>query len=109
MYHHALATWDEPNLEERKKSMGFQTGITSHTKVTKLERNALLSRSMDLNSLTWLLVTSVFSQMYITPTLIQSTCSFGDATTWHPDQLHLPLCNTLHFILSVGGRSYHVI
>jgi hypothetical protein len=56
MYHHALATWDEPSPEERERAMGFQTSITSHTKVTKLERNALLGRGMDLNSLTWLLV-----------------------------------------------------
>jgi hypothetical protein len=32
--------------------MGFQTGITNHTKVTKLERNTFLGISMDLNSLT---------------------------------------------------------
>jgi hypothetical protein len=35
--------------------------------------------------------------------LIQSTCSSGDATTWHPDQVHLPIFNTLHFTFSVGG------
>ncbi len=84
--------------------MGFQTNTTSHTKMTRLEHNDLLGRSMDLNSFTWLLVTYVLFQMYITPTLIQSTCSFGDATTWHPNQVHLPIFNTLHFILSVGGE-----
>jgi hypothetical protein len=42
--------------------------------------------------------------MYTTPTLIQSACSSGNATTWHPDQVHLPIFNTLHFILSVGGE-----
>jgi hypothetical protein len=90
--------------------MGFQAGTTSHTKVTRLERNALLRRGMDLNSLTWLLVTCVLFQMYITPTLVQSTCNSNDATTWHPDQVHLPIFNTLHFTLSVGGgRRYHVI
>jgi hypothetical protein len=83
--------------------MGFQTGITNHTKVTRLERNALLGRGMDLNSLTWLLVTYVLFQMYKTLALIQSTCSFDDATTWHPDQIHSPIFNTLHFTLSVGG------
>jgi hypothetical protein len=41
--------------------------------------------------------------MYTTPTLIQSACNSGDATTWHPDQAHLPIFNTLHFTLSVGG------
>jgi hypothetical protein len=65
--------------------MGFQTRTTIHTKVIKLECNALLRRAMDLNSLTWLLVTCVLFQKYITPTLIQLACSFGDATTWHPD------------------------
>jgi hypothetical protein len=70
MYRHASATWDEPSLEERKRVMGFQTGTTSHTKVTRLERNVLLGKGMDLNSLTWLLVTCVFFQMYITSTLI---------------------------------------
>jgi hypothetical protein len=84
--------------------MGFQTGTTSHTKVTKLECNALLGRSIDLNSLTWLLVTCVLFQMYTTPTLIQSACSFCDATTWHPDQVHLVIFNTLHFIFSVWGE-----
>jgi len=59
---------------------------------------------MDLNSLTWLLVTCVPFQMYTPPTLIQSICSSGDATTWHPDQVHLPIFNTLHFTLSVGGE-----
>jgi hypothetical protein len=52
VYRHASATWDEPSPEEKERAMGFQTGTTSHTKVTKLERNALLGRGMDLNSLT---------------------------------------------------------
>jgi len=42
--------------------------------------------------------------MYTTPTPIQLVCSSGDATTWHPDQIHLPIFNTLHFTLSVGGE-----
>ncbi len=109
MYFHALATWDEPSLEEKERAIGFQTSITNHTKVTRLERNALLGRSMDLNSLTWLLVTYVLFQMYTTPTLIQSACTSGDATTWHPNQVHLPIFNILHFTFSVGGRRYHVI
>ncbi len=85
MYRHASATWDEPSLEEKERAMGFQTSITSHTKVTRLERNTLLGKGMDLNSLTWLLVMCVLFQMYTTLTLIQSTCSSGDATTWHPN------------------------
>jgi len=103
VYRHASTTWDEPSPEERERAMGFQAGTTSHTKVTRLECNALLGRGMDLNSFTWLLVTFVLFQMYTTPTLIQSTCSSNDATTWHPDQVHLPIFNTLHFTLSVGG------
>jgi hypothetical protein len=59
---------------------------------------------MDLNSFTWLLVTCVFFQMYTTPTLIQSTCNSSDATTWHLDQVHLPIFNTLHFTLNVRGE-----
>ncbi len=104
MYRHASTTWDEPSPEERKRAMGFQTGTTSHTKVTRLEHNALLGRGMDLNSLTWLLVTCVLFQMYTIPTLIQSTYNSSDATTWHPDQVHLPIFNTLHFTLSVWGE-----
>jgi hypothetical protein len=100
VYHHVLTTWDEPSLEERKRAMGFQT--TNHTKVIRLKHNILLGRGMDLNSLTWLLVTYVFFQMYTTLALIQLACNFGDATTWHPDQVHLPIFNTLHFTLSVG-------
>jgi hypothetical protein len=42
--------------------------------------------------------------MYTTLTLIQSACSFGDATTWHLDQIHLPIFNTLHFTFNVGGE-----
>jgi hypothetical protein len=41
--------------------------------------------------------------MYTTPTMIQSACNFGNATTWHPDQVHLPIFNTLHFTFNVGG------
>ncbi len=59
MYRHALATWDEPSLEEKKRAIGFQTSTTSHTKVIRLECNVLLGRGMDLNSLPWLLVTCV--------------------------------------------------
>jgi hypothetical protein len=42
--------------------------------------------------------------MYTTPSLIQSTYSYGDVTTWHPDQVHLPIFNTLHFTFSVRGE-----
>jgi hypothetical protein len=104
MYLHASATWDEPSPEERERAMGFQTRTINHTKVTRLECNTLPGKGVDLNSLTWLLVTCLFFQMYITPTLIQSTCSFGNVTTWHSDQVHLPIFNTLHFIFNVGGE-----
>ncbi len=109
VYRHASATWDEPSPEKRERAMRFQTGTTSHTKVTRLERNVILGRGMDLNSLTWLLVISVFFQMYTTLALIQSTYNFGDATTWHPNQVYLPIFNTLHYTLSVRGGRYHVI
>ncbi len=104
VYRHVSATWDEPSPEERERAMGFQTGTTSHTNVIRLKRNVLLGRGMDLNSFTWLLVTYVLFQMYTTPTLIQSTCNSVDATTWHPDQVHLPIFNTLYFTLNVGGE-----
>ncbi len=81
VYRHASATWDEPSPKEREKAMVFQTGTTNHTKVTRLKRNALLGKGMDLNSLTWLLVTYVLLQMYTTPTLIQLACNYGDAIT----------------------------
>jgi hypothetical protein len=42
--------------------------------------------------------------MYTTLALIQSTCSSSNATKWHPDQVHLPIFNTQHFNLSVGGE-----
>ncbi len=106
MYRHASATWDEQSLEEKERSMGFQTNTTSHTKVIKLEHNALLGRGMDLNSLTWLLITCVLFQMYTRPALIQSPCSSGNATTWYPNQIHLTLYISL---LVFGGRRYHVI
>jgi hypothetical protein len=84
VYRHALATWDEPILEERKRTMGFQTTTINHTKVTRLEHNALMGRGMDLNSFTSLLVTYVLFQMYTTPALVQLAYNYGDATTWHP-------------------------
>jgi hypothetical protein len=62
---HASTTWDEPSPKERERAMRFQTCTISHTKVSRLERNVLLGRGMDLNSFTWLLVTCVFFQMYI--------------------------------------------
>jgi hypothetical protein len=109
VYRHALTTWDEPSLEERKRAMGFQTNTTSDTKVTKLKHNALLRRGMDLNSLTWLLVTCVFFQMYTTPTLIQLACSFGNVITWHPTK-YTCLSSTLYTsLLVLGGKTYHVI
>jgi hypothetical protein len=81
VYHHASTTWDELSREERKRVMGFQIGTISHAKLTRLEHNALLGRSIDLNSLTWLLVKCVLFQMYTTPALIQLACSYGDAAT----------------------------
>jgi len=59
---------------------------------------------MDLNSFTRLLVTYVLFQMYTTPALIQSIYSFGDATTWYLNQVHLPIFNTLYFTLNFGGE-----
>jgi hypothetical protein len=94
VYHHVSTTWDEPSPEEKKRAMVFQTGTTSHTKVTRLKHHVLLGRGMDLNSLTWLLVTCVLFQMYTTLTLIQSAYYSGDATTWHPNQVHLPIFNS---------------
>jgi hypothetical protein len=47
----------EPSREERERAMGFQIGNIKHTKLTKLDHNTLLGRSMDLNLLTWLVVT----------------------------------------------------
>jgi hypothetical protein len=43
----------------------------------QLECNTLLGRGMDLNSLTWLLVTYVLFQMYTTLAMIQSNVVFA--------------------------------
>jgi len=59
VYRYVSTTWDELSPKERERAMGFQTGTISHTKVIRLERNALLGRGVDLNSFTWLLVTCV--------------------------------------------------
>jgi len=109
VYYRVLAIWDELSPKEKGRAMGFQIDTPSHTKVTKLKHNTLLGRGMDLNSLTWLLVTCVLFQMYTTLTFIQLACIFSDVTTWHPDQVHLLIFNILHFTFSVGGRRYHVI
>jgi hypothetical protein len=63
VYCHVSTTWDESSPKEKERAMGFQTGITSHTKVTRLECNIILRKGMDLNFLTWLLVTCVVFQM----------------------------------------------
>ncbi len=42
--------------------------------------------------------------MCTTITLIQSAYNSGNATTWHPDQIHLPIFNIIHFTPSVGGE-----
>jgi hypothetical protein len=70
VYCHVLVTWDELSPEERERAMGIQTSTTNHTKVTRLECNALLRRGMHLNSLTWLLVTCLLFHMYTTLALI---------------------------------------
>jgi len=70
--------------------------------VIRLERNTLLGKGMDPNSLTWLFVSYVLIQMYTTLALVQSIGTSGDAATWHPDQVHLLIFNTLHFSISVG-------
>jgi hypothetical protein len=111
---HLSGRWTKPNVSScfnhlgwtkpRRKKKGYGVPTTSHTKVIRLEHNVLLGRGMDLNSHTWLLVTYVLFQMYTTLTLIQLACNSSDATTWHPDQIHLPIFNTLHFTLSVGGE-----
>jgi len=66
VYRHASAIWDEPSPKEKKRAMGFQTSTTTHTKVTKLECNVLLEKSMDMNSLTWFLVTCTISNVHNT-------------------------------------------
>ncbi len=35
VYHHGLATWDELSPKEGERVISFQTGTTSHTKVTR--------------------------------------------------------------------------
>ncbi len=92
VYRHASATWDEPSPEEKEKAMGFQASTTNHTKVTRLKCNTLLEKGMDLNSLTWLLVTCVFFQMYTTPTLIQSAYNLSVRGEEVPCNLTLKLC-----------------
>jgi hypothetical protein len=42
--------------------------------------------------------------MYTTLTLIQLACSFGDATTWHPNQVHLPISTLYTSLLVFGGK-----
>jgi hypothetical protein len=83
--------------------MGFQTSTTNHTKVNKLERNVLLRRGMDLNSLTWLLVICVLFQMYTTLAVIQLACSFGNVITGTQTK-YTYLSSTLYTSVIVGGE-----
>jgi len=90
--------------------MGFQTNITSQTKVTKLERNTLLGRGMDLNSFTWLSVTCVYSfkctqhQHWFHKLTILAMRPHGTSTKY------ICLFSTPYIsLLVLGGKRYHVI
>ena len=50
---------------------------------------------MDLNDLTWLMVTCLLFQMH-SHEHITSPSSHA-ISSWHPDQVHLPLFHTLHW------------
>ncbi len=69
VYCHASATWDEPSPKERERVMGFQTGTTSHTKVIRLERNALLARGTD--------------------TVVSNLCTFSNVHNTNIDSINL--------------------
>lgn len=58
--HYNYMGWLKPWRE--KRVIGFHLDTTGHTKVTKLKRNSLLDRVMNLKDLTWLLATSIFSR-----------------------------------------------
>ena len=101
MNRYATDTWDEPNPEKRERAMGFQIGATRHPRVTRLERNALLDKVMDLNALTWLLVTCLLVQMHFPPS--SRLLPTAPSSPWHPDQVHLPLDQSFRFGLHGGG------
>ena len=80
------------------------------SKVTRLERNALLGRVIDLNSLTWLLVTCVLFQMYTTPALGQPAFRFYQCDyNGTPIKCIYPSSTLCTSLLVLGGRRYHVI
>ncbi len=70
------------------------------TKVIRLEPNTLLERIMDLNSLTWLLVTCLLFQTSTDSITLQ----FWPCNYLHPNQVQLPIFNILRFTLNVGGE-----
>jgi hypothetical protein len=70
--------------------MGFQIGTISHTKVIRLDRNTLLGRGMGMDMVVGNMC--IFSNVHNVSTYYNS----GDATTWHLNQIHLPIFNIQH-------------
>ncbi len=44
----------EPNVDERKRAMGFPTRVTSVPFISEASRRQVLGQAMDLNCLTWI-------------------------------------------------------
>ncbi len=108
VYRHVSTTWDEPSPEEKKGLWGSKLLLLVTPRWLNWNVTLYQGKAWTWTPLHGFGNLCTFSNVHNTA-LIQSFCSFGDATTWYLNQVHLPIFNTLHFTLSVGGRRYHVI
>lgn len=84
VYRPITSMWDEPSPKECERNMGFHWGTTRHPQVIKFERNTLFGIVMDLNAITWSMVTCFLYQMYAHDHT--STLSSHEEMSWHPHQ-----------------------
>ena len=61
----------EPNIDERKKAMGFPIGITNMPGILEQEYRFLLGQALDLNYLTWVVSLVVVEQKRLASSMIR--------------------------------------
>ncbi len=63
----------EPNGDERKRAMGFPTGVTLVPSISKASRRQVLGQAMDLNCLTWIVNLGMVEQCRLKATFVVAT------------------------------------
>ncbi len=60
----------EPNADERKRAMGFPTGVTSVPSISEVSCRQVLGQAMDLNYLTWIVSLGMAKQCRLKATSV---------------------------------------